>query len=290
MARSQPDPDLRDIPTVRAYEVRWRAEENLREAFRVMARCAADGAILETDGVCHIATGIPNAFFNPVFLPRTSLPPDDIGAFQARARAFYAARGGLPWTLLLPAYEGEEPVLSPARLQDAGMMLAGTIPLLTRPATRARDLLPGNRYISVEPVRGDDLMCDHRRIVAESFGLPPYIVDLLMPDLPAPTMRLFVAFDGEDPIGTISLFEAAGVLGIYNLGVRPGSRRAGVGTMLLRHALNLGAQTSGAEDFVVQAPRAVLPLFRAMGFRRLGVCARFVEPQHIPPAEGKKRE
>lgn len=272
----------------RAYEMRWRADENLREAFRVMARYATDGAILETDGVCHIATGIPNAFFNPVFLPRGVRPPDDIAIFQARARAFYAARGGLPWTLLLPTYDGEEPMISPDRLRDAGMVLAGTVPLLTRSMARVRDGLQGNRDVFIEPVVESDGMSEHRGVLSASFGLPGYVTEMLLPDLPVPTMRLFVAYLGGEPVGTISRFESAGILGIYNLGVIPVCRRMGIATMLLRHVLQDGGAETGASDVVVQSPRAVLPLFRALGFRRFGMCARFVEPVHVPPGELKK--
>jgi GNAT superfamily N-acetyltransferase len=270
-----------------AYELRWRAEENLREAFRVMARYAADGAVLEIDGACHIATGIPNAFFNPVFLLHGA-PPDDVEGFQRRARAFYQARGGLPWSMVLTAGD-EEPPLTPDRLRDAGMAAAGSVPVLSRSTTRADIRGRQNREVVIERVEAGEQLAEHRDVLAEAFGLPGFVTEMLLPDLPPPTMRLYNAYLDGDPVGTVSLFDAAGVAGIYNLGVLPGNRRQGIASALLRRVLDEACWELGLAECVVQTPRAALPLFREVGFEWLAACVRYVEPQHMPPGEGKKR-
>lgn len=262
-----------------------------------MARYAVDGAILEVEGACHIATGIPNAFFNPVFLQRGGAP-DDLEGFQRRARAFYQARGDLPWTLVVSRYEEEdEPQLSSDRLMDAGMIPAGSVPVLVRSTAGSRmsgsmgnDLLPlSRRGVLVERVEDLETLAEHRDVLAEAFGLPSHVTDLLIPELPPPTMRLYVACREGEVVGTASLLETSGVGGIYNLGTHPSYRRQGIATALLRHVLDEACWECGLTECVVQAPRASLPLFRQMGFAPLGVCLRYVEPQHLPPGEGKKR-
>ena len=271
------------------HELRWRAEENLRDSYRTMARCSADGAVMEADGAYHIATGVPNAFFNPVFLNPLYAPPDDVDGFLRRVRAFYAARGGLPWSLLLPHYDDSEPTLTCERLADAGVVAAGSVPLLTRPTPRSRDTLRGNRDIHIERVGDGETLSDHRGVLGEAFGLPGYVTEMLLPDLPPPTTRLYVAYLGREAVGTASLFESAGVAGIYNVSVMPAYRRKGTATMLLRHVLDEACWECGLSDTITQAPRLVWPLFRALGFRRLGICTRYVEPKHLPPGESQKR-
>jgi GNAT superfamily N-acetyltransferase len=274
------------MATTEIDELRWRAEENLREAFRLMARYAADGAVLEIENACHVATGIPNAFFNPVFLYRA---PDDLEGFQRRVRAFYEARGGLPWTLVVPQYEDGPPVIGDDRLRDAGMITAGIVPMLARGTQRGMNWPRFHTEVVIERVEDNDTLSDHREVLAEAFGLPGYVTEMLLPDIPPPVMRLYVAYLSGEPVGTVSLFESAGVGGIYSLGTHPGYRRRGIATALVRHVLDEACWECGLSECVVQASRLALPLFRATGFERLAVCARYVEPQHLPPGEGKKR-
>ena len=90
------------------------------------------------------------------------------------------------------------------------------------------------------------------------------------------------------------MFEAGGVVGVYNLGVQPSLRRLGIATELLRWVLGDSPDAVGSDGralaVVAQAPRPhALPLFRALGFRPIGVCRRWVEPQYVPLGEQAKR-
>lgn len=272
--------------TMTGEEMRWRAEENLREAFRAMARHAVEGAILEVEGACYIASGIPAAFFNPVFLLRL---PDDIDGFLARTRAFYDARGSLPWTLVQVQDEGDEPLLSSARLNDVGLVEAGGVPLLVRYARYADALGRGARGISVVRVEGGLGIGHHRDVLAEAFGLPGYVTEMLIPELPPPPLRLYVAYCEGQAVGTVSLFDAGGVGGVYNLGTHPAFRGRGVGRALLAHVLEEAQWECGLNECVVQASRQAVPLLQWAGFEPLATCARFVEPKHLPPGAVKSQ-
>ena len=267
-------------------ELRWRAEENMREAFRFLARGATEGATFEVDNACHVATGIPNAFFNPVFLYRA---PDDVEGFQRRARAFFEARGGLPWSLILTRSGDKPALISEERLKDAGMIPAGVVPLLSRPTPRDSRWPRFHPEIVIERVEEADALSDHREALSESFGLPAYVTDMLIPEMPPPSLRLYVAYFAGEPVATAAIFEGAGVAGLYNLGVHPSYRRRGIGSAMVRHALDESCWECGLAECVLQAPRVTLPMFRRLGFEPITMCIRYVEPQHLPPGEGKKR-
>jgi GNAT superfamily N-acetyltransferase len=264
----------------------WRAEENLREAFRAMARNASEGAILEVDRACLVATGVPNAFFNPVFLYR---PPDDVDSFLRRVQAFYEARGSLPWTLIVPHWDLEDPMLPAERLLDAGLISAGMVPLLVRSTQRSENWPRFHPHVMVESVQDTGTLFEFRETLAEAFGIPGYVTDLLIPELPPPSMRLYVAYLGGQVVGTGALFDTSSVGGIYNLGTHPAFRKRGIATTLVRHIIDEACWEFGLSECTIQASRAALPLLLTMGFERIGICHRYVLPEHLPPGEGAKR-
>ena len=251
-----------------------------------MARYAAEGAVLEVERACLVATGVPNAFYNPVFLYR---PPDDIDNFLRRTRAFYDARGGLPWTLLLSRWVEDAPTLSQGRLNDAGLVSAGTVPLLVRETQRAESWSRFHPNLLIESVTDRDMLSEYRETLAEAFGVPGYVTEMLLPEMPPPTLRLYLAYKDGHAVGTAALFDAVGVGGIYNLGVHPACRRDGIATALIRHALDEACWELSLTECVAQSSRAALPVFLKAGFERVGLCHRYVEPQHMPPGEGQKR-
>lgn len=264
----------------------WRAEENLREAFRVMARNAAEGAVLEVERACMVATGIPNAFFNPVFLYR---PPDDVDGFLRRAQAFYEARGGVPWTLIVAHRDFDEPMLPAARLHDAGLVGAGMAPMLVRSTQRNENWPRFHPQVMVETVQDTGTLYEYRETLAEAFGIPSYVTEMLIPELPQPNMRLYVAYLGGQVVGTAALLDSNGIGGIYNLGTHPAFRKRGIATTLLRHILDEACWEFGLSECTLQASRSSLPLLLTMGFDRVSICHRYVLPEHLPPGEGAKR-
>ncbi len=272
-------------------ELRWRAEENAREAFRLMARMCSDGSLMETDGACFVATGIPSALFNPVFC---LAPPDDIESILRRARAFYEARGGLPWSLVVSRPVGH-PItsgpLSPDRLRDAGLTLAGApVPLLAR-STHVGDEWPDlldNPQVLIAQVEDRATLAHHQATITAAFGLPDSVAETLMSSLPPPTLRLYVGYLDHNPAGVAGFFEAAGVAGLYNVGVRPRQRRQGVASTLIRRALEDACWERGLSECVVQASRASLPLFDQLGFTPVASLMRYAEPRHLPPGEPRK--
>ncbi|HEX2087955.1 MAG TPA: GNAT family N-acetyltransferase [Solirubrobacteraceae bacterium] len=89
-------------------------------------------------------------------------------------------------------------------------------------------------------------------------------------------VRNFVAFDGGDPVACASLVLAAGVAGLYNVGVVPERRRQGVGAATTA-ALMAEGGARGAETAVLWSSAAGVRCYCRLGFEercRLTLYAR----------------
>ncbi len=240
----------------------WRADENAREMFRILARTAAPGWVLERDNMCLVATGIPVAMFNPAFVPAGV----DFDQFVEEARAFYSERG-LPWALVVPEHD---PVAPPGRIRYLGLAEAQIMPVMTR------DTLPGDDWpaskadIDIQTAETDDVRADHRAVLAIAFGIPDHMSRIVLPPgVPlSPLLRFYVAYREGVPVGSAALCEAAGLAGIYNVATRPEYRRTGIATALMRHVLQ-DARERGLQTCVLQSSADGRPLYARLGFTRL---------------------
>ncbi len=80
--------------------------------------------------------------------------------------------------------------------------------------------------------------------------------------------------DGE-PVAASMLHCAAGVAGVYWVGVIPAVRRQGIGTAITWHALRQ-AQQMGYHWAVLQATELGAPVYRRLGFKEYGAVTCFV--------------
>jgi ribosomal protein S18 acetylase RimI-like enzyme len=80
-----------------------------------------------------------------------------------------------------------------------------------------------------------------------------------------PEMRNFIALDGGEPVACGSLVFAAGVVGLYNVGVLPDRQGRGIGTAMTS-ALMAEGRAAGAETAVLWSSAAGVRCYRALGF------------------------
>ena len=89
----------------------------------------------------------------------------------------------------------------------------------------------------------------------------------------------YVAVEGENVVGYVclmSLFEEAQIL---NIAVMPGRRGRGIARMLLEHAFRLALE-QGAEILALEvraSNSAAISLYEKLGFRRVGIRARYYD-------------
>ena len=104
-----------------------------------------------------------------------------------------------------------------------------------------------------------------------AFEMPPAVVEpfLRLLDLAGsgetPDARNFIALDDGEPVASGTLVLAAGVAGIYNVGVKPDRQREGHGGAMTS-ALMAEGRASGAETAILWSSSAGLGCYRGLGF------------------------
>ena len=148
----------------------------------------------------------------------------------------------------------------------------------------------GPRDLRIEPMTDADLFAEHRH---------PFMSDFADVDTAVKASRLrpqrlwnLLAWLDGKPVGSASLFLAAGVAGIYDVGVLSDYRRRGIGADVTAAACRL-AKTMGYEAAVLTAsPNGESP-YRRVGFRevcRVEACELSVEAQRHRPLTPRQRQ
>ena len=232
-------------------------------ALRGGAEVVDDGEILWT------VTGLPVAAFNAVL--RTSVPPDRADDVIAATSATLDSRG-FPWSW----YVG--PASLPLDLADR-LDAKGFTPLAVMPGMAApldevstdpntESTAPTLRF---EQVREEPSLEAFGTLLGLAFDMPPAVVDPLLRLLDvassgdAPITRNFIALDDGEPVACGTLVLAAGVAGLYNIGVQPGRQRQGIGAAMTA-ALMAEGRATGAETGVLWASPAGTGCYRGLGF------------------------
>lgn len=79
-------------------------------------------------------------------------------------------------------------------------------------------------------------------------------------------IHYYLAFDGEEPIGTFILMQTGSVVGAHALGIPPENRRKGYARRIMKQAINLSIK-AGNEFMTLQASDMGLPLYLELGFK-----------------------
>jgi GNAT superfamily N-acetyltransferase len=215
-------------------------------------------------------TPIRFPFFNSIF--RTRVAPESTAATIDRAVA-RAARRGVPflwWT---------GPQTRPADFGRAliarGFTRDADAPGMALEIARLPPGPVGPAGLAVEPVEGDPAVGDWLAAFRAGFDIeaefePPWRHWLRAVGLgPEAPMRHFLARLGGEPVGTVSLHFAAGVVGVYNVATVPAARRRGIGAETTRRALVWAGERRGATWAVLHSSTMGVRVYRALGFREL---------------------
>jgi ribosomal protein S18 acetylase RimI-like enzyme len=227
------------------------------------------GAEWMDDGeVMWSVTGVPVPAFNGVV--RTTVAPDRAEATIDTVCATLESRG-VPWSwyvgpATLPLDLGD-------RLRGKGFRQIEVLPGMAAPMTddaRSTEL----RY---EEVREEPSLEAFGILLGVAFDMPPTVVEpfLRLLDI-APDLTNFVALEDGEPVACGSLVMAAGVAGLYNIGVPPDRQGQGLGTAMTAALMAEGA-ARGAETAVLWSSAAGMRCYRALGFEercRLTLYAR----------------
>jgi ribosomal protein S18 acetylase RimI-like enzyme len=219
--------------------------------------------LVENAEILWTVTGLPVPAFNAVL--RTSLTPDRVDDAIDATAATIDSRG-FPWSWYvgpasLPLDLGE-------RLEGRGFVVTEQMPGM---AAALDDTDPDPGPLRFEQVREEPSLEAFGTLMGLAFEMPPNVVEpfLRLLDLAgsgdAPETRNFIALDDGEPIACGTLVLAAGVAGLYNIGVQPDRQRQGIGAAMTA-ALMAEGRASGAETAILWASAAGTGCYRGLGF------------------------
>ena len=237
-------------------------EKNQWTLFRSVAE-RGGAEVQEDDGILWWVTGVRAAPFNGVL--RTTLAPDRADDAIDAVTATLASRGA-PWSW----YVGPAalPLDLPDRLRARGFRVLDTLPGMAAPLD---DVPAPGEGLRFEQVREEPSLEAFGTLLGLAFDMPPSVVEpfLRMLELggrgAAPEIRNYIALDDGEPVACGSLVHAAGVAGLYNIGVLPDRQGRGFGTALTA-ALMAEARAGGAETAVLWSSAAGMGCYRRLGF------------------------
>ncbi|HEX8086316.1 MAG TPA: GNAT family N-acetyltransferase [Solirubrobacteraceae bacterium] len=231
-------------------------ERNQWELFRSIA-LHGGAEVQDGDELLWWVTGVQAAPFNGVL--RATMVPERADGVIDEISATLDSRGA-PWSWYVgPA---SLPLDLAGRLRAKGFRVLDTLPGM---AAALRDPPPAHRGLRFEQVREEPSLEAFGTLLGLAFDMPPAVVDPFLRMLDAPGVRNFIALDDGAPVACGSLVQAAGVAGLYNVGVLPDRQGEGLGTAITA-ALMAEARAGGAETAVLWSSAAGLRCYRALGF------------------------
>ena len=193
------------------------------------------------------------ADLNMAFIARTA-PPTLVDDY---AKAI--ADRGLNAILIVD--EDAQPLIDHAA--GLGLNAVGNVPVMAwenRPAPT-----PSDRY-GLRMATPDEMpLVAH--LVAQAFALDEDTINRVLPPQAADLdgMQFWLAFDGDEPVGTGTFVRSGDHCGIYNMGTPSSGQRRGVGRAVIEGAMahNLA---DGVTGFTLEATEAGFHLYEQVGF------------------------
>ena len=248
-------------------ELADRADENLWESFKTLARVLPLGAVREDDGVLITSWGAPISFFNPVFVLRGDVDP---AAVLGAADSFFSPIG-LPYLVRV-----REDIAGglPRAAKDAGLAEAGVSPGMALHPVPA-DVPGPPEGLELRAVEDEHALEDHWQMLAAGFGAPLEMMRQLFPPAVLGTPCVpFVGYLGGEPVCSSLLLVTGRTAGVYNVATVERFRRRGFGEAATWHAILEGLAV-GCDHAILQASEMGRPIYERMGFRLVSPYLQF---------------
>jgi len=243
-------------------EIRMRAELNMFESFRILARVADEGEVREAGGVLIAATGLPMAMFNVAFVTRPLRRPEQ----QLAATVAYFDGRDLPFIIRIR--EGLD-TAPDAVLTGMGLPFRDSVPAMVLDDAGARGSFAEG--LSIVAATTDRVREEHLAVNGEAYGMSREAALILLPHAALDELdeELYVGYMGGVPVGASALVVTPGVAGVYNVATVPSLRRRGLGAAMTWHAIRRGHER-GCTMATLQASEMGRHVYEQMGFRHVG--------------------
>lgn len=217
------------------------------------------GRTWRRDGVmAAICPAFPHrSVFNSVVYRAT----DSLVGSLDELAATYDDAGVLAWTVWMP----ERDAAARSALQGAGSRLDATPQAMAAPLAEV-DVRAGAEGLDWERESQAHAMLE---VLQDAFGWELERGIEVFADLPDAGSVYVARVDGR-PCACVAALDADGDCGIYNVGTIASARGRGLATGLMRQAL-VDARERGCRTTSLQATAMGRPVYRALGYRELGV-------------------
>ena len=256
---------------------RWTAEMgrladvNLAATWASLGR-SSDAAVGGSEVCTFVATGIPVAFFNGVYVTQPVADPEGV----VRDAIEFMSEHSVPW--LLWVREGvDEGLLDAGR--RAGLRDTGGPPGMVLPSIPATFSAPDGFEITVvADAAGIETFVD---VAARGFEMPVEVAERLVTSATIADPSMVAVVGSVDGVAvSVALASMTGpTIGIYNVATPAEHRRRGYGEAITWAAIAAGAELGG-DHAALQASQLGAPVYRSMGFVDVG---RYVQLEG-PPA------
>ena len=245
-------------------------EENMRQAFRVLASSRSAGEIREMPGVTIASAGVTFSMFNSAFLSAPVASEVELDRRIATASVHFSARA-VNWSywvcegwLAASLRRRAEDLFARHRLYLAARM----------PGMAAEQICPPSRMLPaldvrrVEDERTWNAFCD---IGSACFHVPLSWFREVFEEhgLWRDGYAGYVGYRDGEPVSTTATVIAADAVGVYNVATVPGEQGRGYGEALMRYALDRAREEHGIERTILQSTREGLRLYRSMGYQEV---------------------
>lgn len=215
---------------------------------------AARGTFIEGVGWAAGSSGSNSALLNWAMV---TAPPADWASLVDQVRAVYS--DGTQALLVSPFPTPD--------LSSLGLGLVGHPPLMLRPTSTVTEL-PATALEIREATPGPELT-DAERVLVEGYPLPELADsppgDFYRPEFVVDATKVFVAYDGGEPVATSAAHSAAGVTVVENVAVLAAARGKGAGAAITWVATRAWPD----QPAVLIASDDGQPVYQRLGYLRL---------------------
>lgn len=169
----------------------------------------------------------------------------------------------LPFVAIVFPEAGDGPAESAGQL---GLTYVTDFPIMVR---EDAPVAPGgNDAIDVRPATGQLGAEACAGVLAAAFAMPEDAALRAMPAAVAesPSVDVFLAYDGDRPVGAVTLTHHGDTTGIWAMGTEADRQRRGVGRRLLTAAMAEARAAGGPRRFFLGATPAGFRLYESLGF------------------------
>jgi GNAT superfamily N-acetyltransferase len=230
---------------------------NMRAFYRLLGERSPGGTVVQSEGL--LAAVVPSCPRQSVVNGVVYEHADEVIASHGTLVTTYAEAGVDAWRV----WVSEKDRALAQWLEQAGHRLAGRPRAMTLDLDRAE--LTGDAQLDWE--RGTDA-ASLASLNEQAYGLPAGELAAVMQALAAGA-AFYLARDHGEPAACLATIDRDGDCGVYSVATKPGSRKRGLASSLLGHAL-LDAQTRGCTTSSLQSSPMGFSVYERLGYRDRG--------------------